>query len=107
MKPFDLEKAELGEHILCCGTQAKFVAYEPEAAPYEQVIYLAHGNQIFTSAVNGLSEKHQLTMAPKKRTVWVNFYGDSIASYYETQEDADKASCGIRIGKAYPVKVEE
>lgn len=107
MKPFDLEAAKSGEPIQCCGLSAKFIAYEPEGAPYQQVIYLGHGNQLFAVDCNGGGSHHTLTMAPKKRTVWVNLYGHGIASYYETQEESDKASQGIRIGKAYPVEVEE
>ena len=110
-KPFDLEAAKRGEPIQCCGVSAKFVAHEPEAAPYEQFIYLAHGNQLFTADANGGGSHHNLTMAPKRRTVWLNLYPrrGSIAYYYDSEEEADGfANDRIRIGgKAYPVEIEE
>lgn len=55
-------------------------------------------------------KKYRLCMAPKKRTVWVNFGGGVSALYYDTKEDADAANpySYNRIGgKAYPVEIEE
>lgn len=110
MKPFDLEAAKRGEPIQCCGLSAKFIAYEPEAAPYEQVIYLGHGNQIFTADTKGMGSHHAVVMAPKKRIVWVNLLISGKAFHYDTEESANRmiGSSDQRIGgKAYPVEIEE
>jgi hypothetical protein len=58
---------------------------------------------------------YDLFMAPKKRTVWVNLYGDGWSCYWhDTKAEADEASARNRIGtrnrignRAYPVEIEE
>jgi len=112
MKPFDLEAAMRGDPIVCRdGTSAKFIAHVPETNETSRILYLV-SNDIKSAAENGMYygrgwHKLDLFMSPKKRTVWVNFYGHTCASYYDTQEQADKSSCSIRIGKAWPVEIEE
>ena len=109
MKLFDLEAAKRGEPVQCCGLTAKFVAYESEACPYEQVMYLGHGNQLFTADVSGKGfGRHSLLMAPKKSIVWVNFYTNpERAYYYRTKECAEVSVMNGRIGdKSYPVEIE-
>jgi hypothetical protein len=112
MKPFDLEAAKRGEPFQCCGVSAKFVAHEPEAAPYEQFIYMGHGNMILSASCNGRRNGHQLEMAPKKRTVWVNFYEACwMAQYFADKPTADLRHASATMprlgGKAYPVEIEE
>lgn len=112
MKPFDLTAAKRGEPVQCCGLSAKFVAYEIEAAPYEQLMYLGHGNQLFTAHRSGVGYGgHKLVMAPKTRTVWVNLYPSYKDPFqaicFDTEEAADNLSAKDRIGgKAYPVEIE-
>ena len=111
MKPFDLEAAKRGEPIQCCGMSAKFIAHEPEASPYQRVIFLGHGTQVYAVDENGGGSHHKLTMAPKKRTVWVNFY-EQIAYHYDSEQEADSDASQFtkmkRNGdKAYPVEIEE
>lgn len=109
MKPFDLEAAKRGEPIQCCGLSAKFIAHVPEAASYEQVLYLAHGNQVFAADYKGGGSHHHLAMAPQKRILWVNVYPNlPFSHHYETLELANNNAMQGRIGgKAYPVEIEE
>ena len=118
MEPFDLEAAKRGEPIVCRdGTPAKFVAHVPEACPPQRLVVLIDKNIFLcleSGAGSGLNEDaSDLFMAPKKRTVWVNFYDNNFATFFNTQEEADKDHHETqfdidRLGKrAYPVEVEE
>jgi hypothetical protein len=122
MKPFDLEAAKRGDPIVCRdGRPAKFIAHVPEAR-LGSVVALVD-DRVCTYYENGLMDEHEvmfysytLFMAPKTRTVWVNFFKHSTdAAFYSTKEHADeqaeyrKSICrSKRIGnRAYPVEVEE
>jgi len=122
MKPFDLEAAKRGEPIVCRdGTPAKFIAHVPEASESSRLVVMV---DTFVAPLweNGkywsYDESHDfdLFMAPKKRTVWVNFFKYTTdAAFYSTKEHADeqaeyrKSVCrSKRIGnRAYPVEIEE
>jgi hypothetical protein len=115
MKPFDLEAAKRGEPIITRdGREAKLLAYEPDLGNLPVVVMIAGSVTQMTkngSWVGDNSCSCDLFMAPKKRTVWVNFYSnrESVAYYYDTENDADYVANGRkRIGnKAYPVETEE
>jgi len=118
MKPFDLEAAKAGEPIICRdGTPAKFIAHVPEVRAEFRVIALVNKSiRIYyeTGIHPSASHPHyDLVMAPTKRTVWVNFYFQQSAMYFESQDAANYAHNTFhedvnRIGgKAYPVEVEE
>ena len=115
MKPFDLEAAKRGEPIVTrADHDVRFIAHVPEARLSNQVVCL-HGVQILTHFEDGRctscsgESSLDLFMAPKKRTVWVNFYTNpERAYYYNTAECADDHEMNCRIGgKAYPVEIEE
>jgi len=121
MKPFNLEDAKRGEPIVCRdGTPAKFIAHVPEANDGRRLIVLI-SNFIFTHFENGREypsdTDRDLFMAPKKRTVWVNFYyssiGHPVAFCKNSQVEADEEHSiyshkDKRIGnRAYPVEIEE
>lgn len=47
-------------------------------------------------------------MAPVKRTVWGNLYGNGAALWYDTEERADDSAVGDRLGgRAWPIEIEE
>jgi len=119
MKLFDLEAAKSGEPIVCRdGTPAKFVAHVLGARKTESVVVLI-GDEVVLFAESGKfypdesMESFDLFMAPKKRTVWVNFYENNFATFFNTQEEADRDYHETqfdtdRLGnRAYPVEVEE
>lgn len=101
MKPFDLEAAKRGEPIFNeRGKIRLFVGVD--SAGYVVVEDLM-GALIRYSA-------DSLFMAPKKRTVWVNFFEPSMACFFYASEDLADAgyeSCKRIGGKAYPVEIEE
>ena len=118
MKPFDLEAAKRGEPIQTRdGRKAQFVAHVPDCSPPHRVIALIEFSpKISDYYETGEYEKDKEThsdlfMAPKKRTVWVNFYNyaDQSAFYHDSEQAADRAAGGVeRVGnRAYPVEIEE
>jgi hypothetical protein len=121
MKPFDLEAAKAGEPIMSKdGTPAKFIAHVPEADELSRLVVMI-GNRVLVLRQNGRflsngAHDFDLFMAPKTRTVWVNFYKyGRDAEFFSTKEHADeqaeyrKSVCrNNRIGnRAYPVEIEE
>ena len=111
MKPFDLEAAKRGEPIVRDdGVPCKFIAFVPEAEMHEQLIISFNGSIHFYFKDGTNQSLRRLVMAPKKRTVWVNFYPNTTsAAVHETEERADHYAKGVRRigGKAYPVEIEE
>lgn len=101
MKPFDLAKAKAGDPILDSGRNIVFFV---GAKQNGLVVIENQYGTIFTVPTS------QIFMAPKKRTVWVNFY-ENVAYYYDSMEEADNDAEHFSVlkrisGKAYPVKVE-
>ena len=104
MKSFDLEAAKRGDPIvdLCTDRVVHFIG-------------LAQNKDVLIEIVETKSIQRriytQIGMAPKKRTIWVNFCSStSKARYYPTQQDADYhgwLSISRIGGKAYPVEIEE
>jgi len=124
MKPFDLEAAKRGDPIVCRdGTPAKFIAHVPEAHEACSRLVVLAGGEVFVLRENGTfwvddsPHDFDLFMAPKKRTVWVNFYEvTNTAKHFSTEEEAEQRVTCIdhqskirwRIGnRAYPVEIEE
>lgn len=117
MKPFDLEAAKRGDPIITRdGREVKFIAYVPEAKKSDQVIVWDH-RDITCHYDDGRFSRYDtsdrdLYMAPKKRTVWVNFYPSvdnepPLAMTHKSQEKANRDGLSHRIGgKAYPVEIE-
>jgi len=113
MKPFNLEAAMHGEPIVCRdGTPAKFIAYVPEAEDFSVVVALVDGivraSHIDGRCVRGENISKDLFMASTKRTVWVNFYPDGAAEWFDSEFAAlNCARSLLTNGRAYPVEVEE
>jgi len=120
MKPFDLEAAKRGDPIVTReGTEAKLIAYVPELGELHRVLYTVPNNDYALSCTEdgrhytNSQSGYDLFMAPKKRTVWVNFYSATDGLYWSntflTKEKADyPPHQNGRVGsKAYPVEIEE
>ena len=101
MKPFDLEAAKRGE---------PFIDKNFELPCYLVGVRQSGGIVVEINGCMYVRHCSELFMAPKTRTVWVNFYGGKEAFYHETEEKADEHQrrSENRIGgRAYPVEVEE
>ena len=119
MKEFNLEAAKRGEAIVCRdGTPVKFIAHVLGARKTESVVVLI-GDEVVLFTESGKFypdesiESFDLFMASKKRTVWVNFYDNNFATFFNTQEEADRDHQETqfdidRLGnRAYPVEIEQ
>lgn len=115
MRKFDLEAAKRGEPIQTRdGRAVKFVAHVPNATVQNQRLVVLHDSGYLGTYCDngtvyaGLNRGTDLFMAPRKRTVWINFYPDGDARYYESEDKAARYVNPLRIGgKAYPVEIEE
>ena len=113
MKPFNLEAALAGEPVVTRdGRDVTNLVYFPDAGG----VYKIAG--VLDECVETFTEEgfffnyeaqsaHDLFMKPKKRTVWVNLYLDGSYFKHETQELADRAAWPCRVGKAFPIEIEE
>ena len=112
MKPFDLEAALAGAPLITRdGATVKFIAYVPEAHEGQRVVVLDSEGMISVHFENGnyyhaAAAGNDLFMAPKKRTVWVNFFKYGECHYYGDKDTADIYMSG-RLGDSYPVEIEE
>ncbi|MNK14373.1 hypothetical protein D3C87_324900 [compost metagenome] len=120
MKPFDLEAAKRGDPLITRGGEVvKFIAHVPEAKEGYKVVALVEGI-VRSFGKDGKWMEDDIThldlfMAPKKKTVWVNFYGFTDGSGYTSnahisQAHADAATgphSGRIGGKAYPVEIDD
>lgn len=114
-KPFDLERALAGDPVVT-----------RDGRPVTQLTHfkdVEYGSESLCGVVCGSLEKWMsdgryylagtsgtdLFMAPKKRTVWVNLYGNGHRGYwYDSEKEADDNSMISRIGsRAWPVEIEE
>ena len=120
MKPFDLEAAKRGEPLVTRdGRKARFIGHVPEAlSGFRVVVFLEGDGEASDYLESGAyyeddPSEHDLFMAPKKRTVWVNIYelspsGSVNGMVHPTRESADCASNDDRIGgRAWPLEIEE
>ena len=118
MKPFDLEAAKRGEPIQNKrGAERRFVAHAPDAEPSQRVICLNETGHVRCYSEQGgycvdcESDTHDLCMAPRKRTVWVNVYPPEARNFggsYETEAIANNYASPKRIGcRAWPLEIED
>ena len=102
MKPFDIEAAKRGEPIV--SSDGKLWYFVGVNRSFAIVVENRNGD------LNTFQACH-LYMAPKKRTVWVNFYSNGEALYHYTQKEADDLDIDLSVirlgGKAYAVEIEE
>jgi len=107
MKPFDLEAAKRGDPICTEDNKPlRFICFDEVS---NKIVYGYDGRRIDYTDL--MIANTCIFMAPKKRTVWVNFYKDSFYCYkYDSELEADthcRNAVGRIGGKAYPVEVEE
>lgn len=121
MKPFDLKAALAGEPVVtrngCEVSQLIHFQLENNSAPVRFVckdVILACSDKGRYNVYSEVEHFYDLFMAPKKRTVWINLFsclpdaGRFNGRYYESEQAADYASHGMRIGnRAYPIEIEE
>jgi hypothetical protein len=113
-KPFDLERALAGDPVVTRdGKPVTQLTHFKDVANWRDSLCGVVDRSICSWQENGrycpsAPYSKDLFMAPKKRTVWVNLYGDGFGFLYDTEAEADKASKdGDRIGnRAYPVEIE-
>jgi len=117
MKPFDLEAAKRGEPIVTWdGREVFFVGVSKGSRPV--VVCDSAGNltRLLPDGYYTTNGVHinDIFMAPKKQTVWVNFYksddGHIWSNTFKTLDSADNNAIhapGRVSGKAYPVEIEE
>jgi hypothetical protein len=110
-KPFDLERALAGDPVVT--RHGKSVTQLKKFDIRGRCVLLGvFDGQLASWLENGCYYSsgewpYDLFMAPKKRTVWVNLYGDGLCYRYDSKAEADEASASNRIGnRAYPVEIE-
>lgn len=118
MKPFDLQKAMAGDPLVTRdGRAARFIVYVPELDKNCRVIVRVNDDP----RVKDFSEEGRywgesapspldLFMAPKKRTVWLNFWKDNglKCTVFES-EDGAKGTPGYHPWThiAVPIEIED
>lgn len=121
MKPFDLEAAKRGDPLICRdGVVVTFVAHVPHHVDTDSRFLVLRGGYVIYFSEDGKywddgdESNYDLFMAPKKKTIWVNFYNETKSGlFYESELKADEAAAATaayykRIGnKAIPVEIEE
>lgn len=114
LKPFDLEKALKGERVVTRDGREVFdIAHMPKSTALYKVYAFVGGNvETFreNGNWNGLGlHANDLFMAPKKKVIWVNLYGEGeVGAFWNTQEEADSAASSMRLGnRAYLITIEE
>ncbi len=107
--PFNLKRAKAGDLILCDGKPARLIAHVPEAIYDDRVVVLRMDDK----SVCSYSEDGKLcttenipslTMAPKKRVVWVNMYPEPFSC--DGHPTKDEAGYGARALRVACVRVE-
>lgn len=121
MKPFNLEAVLKGDPVVTrSGRKVVFIVYDPTTVVLDaRIIVLVEGQrelrfyyengQVFAD----FESPHDLFMAPKKRTVWLNLYSVSEmrrghAAWHPTEDEADRYASKKRLGgRAFPLEIEE
>ena len=113
MKPFNLGAALKGALITDReGNPVEFITYVEKAIPESRVIALHSDGNVFSTSVAGRywgtdDSPRDLFMAPVKHTVWVNLYPRNKATYFASQEEADKGASDSRINNtAFKIEFE-
>lgn len=97
--PFNLERAKAGDPILINGCPATFGAHNPNASKFSMVVLWDSSGTAWAVSEKGfgVGGSQLVTMAPKKRVVWVNMYNGTIGVVCQSKEDANERPCGSRI----------
>lgn len=98
--PFNLERAKAGDPVLINGEPAVFGSHNPNAKEDYRITAWDRVGNLWCFRGDGSSRNGSkgLTMAPKKRVVWVNVYNtDAIAWFHESKESADRKGQSDRI----------
>lgn len=118
MKPFDLEAAKAGAPIVTGnGRPVRFIMQVADAHESCCVVILELDSRFIrtrraSGRVNesvGPDNPNDLFMAAQKKTLYVNFYDDGSAFYYDIEKDAqDERNFSINkvIARAVPVEIE-
>lgn len=116
MKPFDFNQFQAGATALTpAGRKVTFVAFIATPSLRYPVVAHVEGDDGLTSVsiAGELQNTIQLTMAPVKRTVFVNLYREDdgrIVASHETHSSEDEATydrlSSDYIG-AFPIEIEE
>ncbi|QMV32499.1 hypothetical protein KMC50_gp33 [Ralstonia phage Claudette] len=116
MKPFDSNQFQAGATALTpSGRKVTFVAFIASVPVMYPIVAHIEGDDWLTSvSIDGvLQNTIQLTMAPVKRTVFVNLYREDdgrIVASHETHSSEDEATydrlSSDYIG-AFPIEIEE
>ena len=113
MKPFNLEAAFRGALITDReGNPVELIAYVEKAIVDSRVVVLHSDGNVFSTSVAGRywgtdDSPKDLFMAPVKHTVWVNLYPRNKATYFASQEEADKGASDSRINNtAFKIEFE-
>lgn len=115
MKPFDFNQFQAGATALTPGgRKVTFVAFIATPSLRYPVVAHIEGDDGLTSVsiAGELQNTIQLTMAPVKRTVFVNLYREygSIAASHETHTSKDEATydrLSFDYIGAFPIEIEE
>lgn len=98
MKPFNLEAAKRGEPIFShTGYNVTFIGVKRDGS----IVVEADSSAVWIVSADSLS------MTPRKRIAWVNFYEYGLCEYFYSEIDADAASRSRLGDKAYPVEINE
>lgn len=114
LKPFDLEAAKRGEPLVTRdGEAAYLIAHVPEFAEWHRIIVRISGKAHPVSAYENGSfcadsfYGHDLFMAPRKVTRWVNLHPNGNAYHYATEEESRAMSHPENVAIAIPIEIEE
>jgi hypothetical protein len=109
-KPFDLERAKAGDPVVTVyGKPFRFAGFNPDADPQERIVgWTDYGHGVW--GVSSLREI-ELFMAPKKRTVWVRLYMNSVMKEVYAHVAKSEASLSgsnlAWLGPAFLVEIED
>lgn len=116
MKPFDFNQFAAGATALTpAGRKATFIAFIASVPVRYPIVAHIEGDDGFTSvSIDGVLQSNiKLTMAPVKRTVFVNLYREDdgrIVASHDTHTSEDEATydrlSSDYIG-AFPIEIEE
>jgi hypothetical protein len=111
-KPFNLEAALKGDPVVTRDGRSVRIIHVPEKAPFS-VLYVDEGgchDFVKKDGYHSSCNRYDLLMAPKKKTLYVNFYEDSLCSayYYDSEAEARVAVDPTipRLAEAVPVEIE-
>jgi len=120
MKPFNLERALAGDPVVTRDGRTVTEIYHFKTCTDTRPVTAVIDGFRLEFSIGGLFKPNvdhdaalfvhyaDLFMAPKKRTVWVNFYPQGDATWNTTESTANHCGLPSRLGnRADPVEVEE